>query len=163
LRAVNVPIGAYRVSVFTDPTPVPPDTIDVSVLATFERGRGLVPGLEILVEGRPLEGMGPVVRHPATKDQADDARYYAAKFALGAVGDWEIVVTVRGAEGEGEIRFPVTVQEPGLFANPLLIIVAALLPLVLVGWWLRRGVGSDGNPSLPTRTGVSSPSSHPGD
>jgi hypothetical protein len=155
---VNIPIGAYRVSVFTDPTPIPPDTIDVSVLVTFERGRGLVPGLTIEVEGRPLEGTGSVIRHPATKEQADDPRYYAAKFALGAVGDYEMVVTVRGSEGEGEVRFPLTVQEPGLLANPFLIITVALLPLLLVGWWLRR-TGS----SPPTPLEISSPSSHPGD
>jgi hypothetical protein len=140
LRAVNVPVGAYRVSVFTDPTPVPPDTIDVSVLATFERGRGLAPGLEVEVTCRLLDGSGVTVRHPATKEQADDPRYYSAKFALGAVGDWEIVVAVRGPEGEGEIRFPVSVKEPGLFGNPVLIIALALLPLLLVGWWLRRTV-----------------------
>jgi hypothetical protein len=138
LRAANVVMGAYRVSVFTDPTPIPPDSIDVSVLATFERGRGVAPGLDIEIVGRRLDGSGPVIRHAATREQATDPRYYAAKFALGTEGDWEITVLVRGAEGEGEIRFSVTVQEPGLFSNPLLIIVVALLPLLLVGWWLRR-------------------------
>jgi hypothetical protein len=134
----NVPVGAYRVNVFTDPTPIPPDSIDVSVLVTFERGRGIATGLEIEVVALPLDGVGGEVRHPATRDQAEDPRYYAAKFALGAEGRWEIKVRLTGPEGEGEVAFEVQVQEPGLFGNPYLILTLALLPLLLVGWWLKR-------------------------
>jgi len=141
LRVANVPMGADRVNVYTDPTPIPPDTIDVSVLATFEGGRGLARGLEIEVVARRLDGTGGEVRHTATRDQAEDPRYYAAKFALGSEGRWEIRVRVRGPEGEGETVFQVTVQEPGLLGNPFLILTVALLPLLLVGWWLRRTGG----------------------
>lgn len=138
LRVSNVPMGAYRVNVFTDPTPIPPDTIDVSVLVTFERGRGIARGLEILVSGRRLDGTAPPIQHPATRDQAEDPRYYAAKFALGSVGDWEITVQVSGPEGEGTTTFIVPVQEVGIFSNPFLILTLAFLPLLLVGWWLKR-------------------------
>jgi len=85
-----------------------------------------------------LDGTGSEVRHPATRDQAEDSRYYAAKFALGSEGLWEIRVRLRGPEGEGETVFQVTVQEAGLLGNPYLILTLALLPLLLVGWWLRR-------------------------
>ncbi|MFH1762692.1 MAG: hypothetical protein ABIF09_00745 [Gemmatimonadota bacterium] len=148
LRAANVPMGAYRVSVFTDPTPVGPDSIDVSVLVTFERGRGVATGLEIEVVGRRVDGTGEEIRHPATRDQAIDPRYYAAKFALGSEGLWELRVRVKGPEGEGETGFQLSVREPGLLGNPYLILTAALLPLLLVGWWLKRS---------------SLPSTHPGD
>ena len=137
LRVANAPIGAYRVNVFTSPTPVHPDSIDVSILAT-ERGRGLAVGLEIMVMGRPLGTPGPSVSVPATRDQATDPRYYAAKFALGSAGAWEIVVQVRGPRGEGEVRFEVMVQDPGLLNSPFLVLGLALLPLLLVGWWLKR-------------------------
>ena len=151
LRAANVPMGAYRVNVFTDPTPIPPDSIDVSVLVTFERGRGVATGLEIEVVGRRMDGTGGEVRHAASRDQAQDPRYYAAKFALGSVGLWEIRVRVRGPEGEGEITFQVTVQEPGKLGNPYLILLVALLPLLLVGWWFRqtRGTASPPGESPP--------------
>jgi hypothetical protein len=138
LRVSNVPMGAYRVSVFTDPTPIHPDSIDVSVLVTFERGRGLAQGLQIMVVGRPLGPNGRSVSHPATREQANDPRYYAAKFALGSAGAWEILVQVAGPEGEGEVSFEVMVQEPGLLDSPFLILGLALLPLLLVGWWLKR-------------------------
>ena len=147
LRAANVPIGAYRVNVFTDPTPISPDFIDVSVLVTFEGIRGVVTGLEIEVVGRRVDETGGEIRHPATRDQAEDPRYYAAKFPLGSEGLWELRVRVRGPEGEGEIVFQVMVQEPGLLGNSYLILTVALLPLLLMGWWLKR---------------ANSPSSHPG-
>jgi hypothetical protein len=149
LRVANALMGAYRVNVFTDPTPIPPDSIDVSILATTERGRGVAPGLEILVEGRRLDGSGSTVSQMATREQADDPRYYAAKFALGSVGDWEIRVHIRGPEGEGEVVFQVRVQEPGLLENPFLILALAFLPLVLVGWWLRKSGGPPGNEAAP--------------
>jgi len=150
LRVSNAPVGAYRVNVFTAPTPIPPDSIDVSVLVTFEGGRELVPGLAILVEGLALEGQGPPVSHSATKDEAQDPRYYAAKFALGAPGAWRITVHVKGPQGEGEVSFDVKAQEPGFLANPFLIMGLAFLPLLLVGFWLRSG----GKPSSPsTRPG----------
>ena len=138
-------MGAYRVNVFTDPTPVPPDTIDVSILATFERGRGVAQGLEILVTGRRLDGVGPEVSKSATREQAEDPRYYSAKFALGSVGEWEIQVSLVGPEGEGSVSFQISVQEGGPFGNPVLLLGLAFLPLLLVGWWLRK----------------SSPSNHP--
>ncbi len=139
LRVANVPMGAYRVNIFTDPTPITPDTIDVSVLATFERGRGVATGLEVMVAARRTEGPGGWIRHPATREQATDPRYYSAKFSLGSVGDWQVVVTLKGPEGEGEVTFQVQVRRPGPFSNPVLILAAALLPLLLVGWWLRAG------------------------
>jgi len=150
LRVANVPMGAYRVNVYTDPTPITPDSIDVSVLATFERGRGIARGLEIEVQAR-LVGPGGVgvrptaeglqtteIRRQATRDQAEDPRFYAAKFALGMEGDWEITVAVEGPEGAGEVSFEVEVREAGLFGNPYLILFLSLLPLGLVGLWLRR-------------------------
>jgi hypothetical protein len=142
LRVANVPMGAYRVNVFTDPTPIPPDSVDVSVLVTFERGRGIATGLDILVTALRTDGTGAPVTHPATREQADDPRYYAAKFALGSEGEWEIRVRVRGPEGEGEVVFQVTAREPGLLANPIIILTLALLPLLLVGVWLKRSGGA---------------------
>lgn len=147
LRLANVPMGAYRVNVFTDPTPITPDSVDVSVLVTFERGRGVARGLEILVVATPLDGSGRQIRHAATREQADDPRYYAAKFRPGAPGEWEIQVLLQGPEGEGEVAFRVEVREPGLFQNPFLILTVAFLPLVLVGAWLKLS-GGKGPPEV---------------
>jgi hypothetical protein len=148
LRVANVPMGRYRVNVFTAPTPISPDSVDVSVLVTYERGRGVAPDLQIEVVARSLDYPGTVVRHEATRDQAEDPRYYAAKFALGEVGDWEMEIRLEGPEGEGTTRFTVAVQEPGLLDNPWVVLFAALAPLALVGWWLRRSGPAGSEPEL---------------
>lgn len=153
LRVANVTMGSYRISIFTDPTPVTPDSLDVSILATFERGRGIAPGLEIEVMARLLDGPGRELRYPATRDQAEDPRYYAAKFSPGEVGEWEILVRIEGPEGRGEASFRVRVQNPGPFDNPYLILGLALLPLALVGWWLRSSASGEEVRSPSTRPG----------
>lgn len=174
LRVANVPMGEYRVSVYTAPTPIPPDSIDVSVLATFQRGREVAPDLKIWVVAVRTDSAGPRIRHPATREQADDPRYYAAKFTPGFVGEWEIQVQLQGPRGEGEVRFQVRVQEPGPLSNPFIILTAALLPLLLVGWWLRSGKAAPNGKDQgvlktrpregqdPSRDEVNPPSSRPG-
>ena len=145
-------MGAYRVNVFTDPTPITPDSVDVSVLVTFERGRGVARGLEIVVEATRLDGSGTRIRHPATREQAEDPRYYAAKFRPGASGDWEIRVILRGPEGQGEASFQVEVREAGAFQNPMVILTLALLPLLLVGAWLKLSSSSEDSSGLNPRS-----------
>ncbi|TVR63221.1 MAG: hypothetical protein EA422_09875 [Gemmatimonadales bacterium] len=152
LRVANAVMGDYRVSVFTDPTPVRPDSLDVSVLILQQGVEGVPDGVEVVVRTQLLElrspeeapagarvGMGDTLR--ATREQADDPRYYAAKFGLGAEGLWEISVRVRGEAGEGEAAFQVTARERGLLGHPLTIIFLALLPLVGAAWWLTRDDG----------------------
>lgn len=149
LRLANVSMGDYRVSVFTDPTPVRPDSLDVSVLVIQEGVDGVPDGLEVRVrtellalggdtpESRtPQIGAGEILR--ATRAQADDPRYYAAKFGLGAEGRWRITVSLRGVAGEGEASFEVVAREPGILGHPLVLMLLALLPLLGAGWWVMR-------------------------
>jgi hypothetical protein len=144
LRLANVPMGAYLVSAFTDPTPVRPDSLDVSVLAVMATTGGVAEGLEVQVRTRHLEGGVPEESRRATREQADDPRYYAAKFGLGAEGPWELTVSVRGPDGSGEASFQVTARERGLLGHPLVLVLLALLPLALVGAWIARQDGSAG-------------------
>lgn len=136
LRLANVPMGAYLVSVFTDPTPVRPDSLDVSILVVNRTGGEVVEGLDVRVRTRHLDGVVPDDERPATREQADDPRYYAAKFGLGAEGVWEIRVVLEGPEGQGDAGFEVTAREPGILGNPLVLMILALLPLLLVGVWI---------------------------
>ncbi len=145
LRLANVPMGAYLVSAFTDPTPVRPDSLDVSVLAVMAASGEVAEGLEVRVRTRHLGGGAPDEERPATREQADDPRYYAAKFGLGAEGPWELTVVVEGPEGAGEASFQVTARERGLLGHPAVLVLLALLPLALVGAWIGRqgGEGAD--------------------
>jgi hypothetical protein len=138
LRLANVPMGDYRVSVFTDPTPVRPDSLDVSLLILQEGREGVAEGVDVMVRAEFLGGEATPRVRQATREQAEDPRYYAAKFALGLEGPWRVTVEVSGDHGEGAASFEVTAREPGLLGHPLVLSLLALLPLAALGWWLLR-------------------------
>ena len=145
LRVANVEVGAYRVSVFTDPTPVRPDTLDVSVLVTRADDGGLAEGVRVRVRASSLDEPLPGRELEATREAADDPRYFAAKFSLGEAGRWRITVEVEGPEGAGEATFDLRARNWGILANPLFVLLLSLLPLAAFTWWLlRRGEEDEG-------------------
>ncbi len=138
LRLANIEMGAYRVSVFTDPTPVRPDTLDVSVLVLRGEDGSLASDVSVRVRSDPVGFDAPTRELAATREAADDPRYHAAKFALETPGTWRITVAVEGPEGSGEEAFELRAREWGVLANPFFVIFISLLPLALLGWWLLR-------------------------
>jgi|GEM_PF-1719401 len=138
LRLANVPMGDYLVSVFTAPTPVRPDSLDVSVLILREGREGVAEGVEVTVRAESLDHGGRTAAFPATREQADDPRYYAAKFALEHEGRWRIIVEVEGDHGSGSASFELRAREAGIFSHPLVLSLLALLPLAALGWWVLR-------------------------
>jgi hypothetical protein len=166
LRLANVVMGDYRVSVFTDPTPVRPDSLDVSVLVLQEGVEGVPDGLDVSVRtefveahrdhgGADLPGSRTLI---ATREQADDPRYYAAKFALGAEGRWRITVAVGGEAGSGEASFEVTARERGFLGHPLTLLTLALLPLLGAALWVLREDAADEGRAAPTGSEAAPPS-----
>jgi hypothetical protein len=145
LRVANAEVGPYSVSIFTDPTPVRADTLDVSVLITEIGGVEVVPGLDVTVRSEPVGHAGEARRRVATREAADDPRYYAAKFSLGTTGRWRITVEVQGEAGGGEVGFEVDARELRLLDRPLVLIVVSLLPLLLAAWWFLRGGPENGD------------------
>jgi len=138
LRLNSIPMGAYLISAFTDPTPVQPDSLDVSILAVMQSSGEVAQGLEVTVRTRHLDGTAPSDSRAATQDQADDPRYYATKFGLGAEGTWEITVEVVGPEGSGEASFQIRARDRGIFGNPWLLSFLALLPLLGIATMIFR-------------------------
>jgi hypothetical protein len=141
LRLNNVPMGGYLVSAFTDPTPVQPDSLDVSVLAVFRSTGEVAPDLSVTVRTRHVDGTAPGETREATREQADDPRYYATKFGLGAEGTWELTVAVSGPQGGGEASFQIRARDRGLLGNPWFLTLMALLPLLLIGGLIARSGG----------------------
>ena len=139
IRLSGLEFGDYRVTVFTDPTPVRPDSIDVSFLITEADGLSVAEGLEVQVEVTPLNHPGVAATYAATREQADDPRMYAAKFSLGSPGEWRIDISVEGNRGSGTASFTLRASEGGLLDSPAVFLAAALMPLLLVGLWLRFG------------------------
>jgi len=139
IRLADLEFGNYRVTVFTDPTPVRPDTLDVSFLITDPRRLSVAQDAEVWVEVTPLDHEGVRARHEATREQADEPRFYAAKFRLGSEGRWRIDFSVSGPGGQGTGSFEVTATRAGLMDSPIVLLLAALLPLIMVGAWLSLG------------------------
>lgn len=146
LRVADAVMGDYRVSVYTGPTPPRPDSVDVSVLVVRDDDPRPVDGLAIRVSARQVgpEGVpgafdGRTVTRTAHRSQADDPRYYAAKFAPGLPGEWLVEVSVSGPDGAGTASFRMEVREPGLLDRPWVVVTLALLPLAFLAWWLTRG------------------------
>ena len=141
LRFLGI-LDPWEVAVFTDPTPVRPDSLDVSVLVTLPGNPRPVDGLEVAVAIRQPDG--EEVRQPATREEADDPRYYAAKFRGMGAGEVEVTVIVTGPEGGGgTATFTVEAREPGALEHPAVLFLMALVPLAGVTWWLRRGRGPE--------------------
>lgn len=149
LRLANVAMGEYRVSVFTDPTPVRPDSLDVSVLVLQEGELGVPEGLDITIRTDLIEVLdeaptsAPATTMRATRGAADDPRYYAAKFPLGAAGVWRITIELQGDHGEGSASFDLTARERGVLGHPLVLSLLGLLPLAGAAWWIQRSDGDD--------------------
>lgn len=165
LRVADAAMGDYRVSVYTDPTPPRPDSVDVSVLVVRADDPRPVEGLDVRVaarwagpDGAPAALEGRSVTVVADRAQADDPRYYAAKFAPGRVGEWLVEVSVEGPDGAGTTAFRIDVREPGLLDEPWVVVTLALLPLLLLALWLVRGEGAAAE--RPGASGERSPGDH---
>jgi hypothetical protein len=78
------------------------------------------------------------IRHPATRQQATNKFFLAAKFAVEAPGEWEFRVHVGEDGAAGSVAFRATVSESTLLDRPYLLAALILLPLVLAGWLLGR-------------------------
>lgn len=139
LRFLGI-LDPWEVAVFTDPTPVRPDSLDVSILVTLPGNPRPVDGLDVAVEIRQPDGRE--VRQPASREEADDPRYYAAKFREIGAGEVGVTVHVTGpGGGGGTARFTVEAREPGALEHPAVLFLLALVPLAAVTWWMRRGRG----------------------
>ena len=138
LRVAEAPMGDYRVSVFTSPTPVPPDTLDVSILVMAVGRSDPVEGVEVQVTLTPVGHDASSQAKRATREDADDPRYYAAKFSLGGAGRWGVAVRVAGPVGEGEVDFQIEASERGILGSPVAVLFVSLLPLAVLAWWFLR-------------------------
>lgn len=137
VRVSNAPVGPYIVTIYTSPTPLRAGEVDVSVLAQDSAGTVLTP--TVIVDARPVSlepdldadvGTGPVQQR-ATRAQATNKLFQAAKFDIEAPGEWEFTVTIAEA---GSLSFPAEVERSTLLDRPYLLAALVLLPLLVLGW-----------------------------
>lgn len=147
VRVSNAPVGPYTVTIYTSPTPLRTGEVDVSVLAQDSAGAVLTP--VVVVDARPVSldpdldadvETGPV-RQRATRAQATNKLFQAAKFDLEAPGEWAFTVSVAEA---GSLSFQAEVARSTLLDRPYLLAALVLLPLLVLGWLaLGRGEEED--------------------
>jgi hypothetical protein len=144
-------VGAYLVSVFTSPTPLRTGEVDVSVLVQ-DTSREAVVDVPVAVRAVPVGFDAAPVRHEATRRQATNRLFKAAKFPINAPGEWELRVQVGGDAG-GEVAFSVVLTDPTIFDRPYLLAALVLLPLLLLAWlFLGREEEDDGRQSRMAAT-----------
>jgi hypothetical protein len=155
VRVSREVVGPYLVSVFTSPTPLRTGEVDVSVLVQ-DTVREAVLDVPVVVEARPVGFEAAPVRHEATRRQATNRLFKAAKFPITEPGDWDLAVRVGGEEG-GEVAFRVALTDPTILDRPYLLAALILLPLLVLGWLLLgrdaedEGKGSDDGPGRQSR------------
>jgi hypothetical protein len=130
--------GGYRITVFTDPTPLRVGLIDVSVLVQdAETGKPL-PHVPATV--RAMTEDGTVLEIPATAEGATNKLLRAATLHLMREGRWRFEVTV---DGQGPVTFAAEVASPPpAWAGYALWIGWPVIPIalfVLSQWGIRRG------------------------
>lgn len=137
VRVSNAPVGPHIVTIYTSPTPLRTGEVDVSILTQDSAGTVLTPA--VVVDARPISlepdpeddlEMGPV-RRRATRAQATNKLFQAAKFDIQAPGEWEFTVTIAEA---GSLSFQAAVARTTLLDRPYLLAGLVLLPLLVLGW-----------------------------
>lgn len=149
VRISRAPVGPYLVTIYSSPTPLRTGEVDVSVLV--QDSADAVLDVPVSVEAHPLalaDGAGgEPVRLEATRRQATNKLFKAAKFDVAEPGDWEFRVRVADA---GMLSFQATVARTTLLDRPWLLALLVLLPVGLVGW-LMLGRDDEDEPSSGAR------------
>jgi hypothetical protein len=134
------PAGPYAVTVFTDPTPIPVGVVDVSVAVQPVGSSFFVPNAQVTITTEPIGHPGAGATYPATHEQADNKRLYAANVDLPQAGRWRLTVQVTGPFGDGALGFEVeagsTQPAQGVLAAALVVLAGILL--ALGGWRITR-------------------------
>jgi hypothetical protein len=141
VRLSRAAVGPYLVSVYTSPTPLRTGEVDVSILVQ-DADRETVMFVPVWVRALPVGFDAERVRHQATRAQATNRLFQAAKFPIQEPGEWELAIEVGGEEG-GEVTFQVALTDPTLLDRPYLLAAMVLLPLLLLGWFLLGREGDD--------------------
>jgi hypothetical protein len=131
--------GGYRITVFTEPTPLRAGSVDISVLVQDASTGEPASDLHVTVKASSFCSSA-VVSHPATTDAATNKLYYAALFDLPEPGWYALEVSVAGDRGEARVHFDLEAAEPlppylavwPWFGWPVLVILLFIIHLILV-------------------------------
>lgn len=105
-------IGAYRVTVFTAPTPVQAGAVDISVLVQDAVTGELATDVPIWITLTPAGQRNGPLRAVATRQAATNKLFRAFTFELPAPGRWRVEIEMAGTGGSARSQFDLVVGEP---------------------------------------------------
>jgi hypothetical protein len=141
LQIINAPVADYLVSVSTSPVPLRARTalhVTVSVAAVSDQTPVL--DANVLVEIFETGTGRPLASAPATTEQSVNKLFYEADLPPLNAGMVDFIVTIIGAEGEGEVMFRQEVR-PFLDTGRLVTFIILALLIIAVGyrtWYINR-------------------------
>jgi hypothetical protein len=103
--------GGYRITVFTDPTPLRVGLVDVSVFVQDADTGEPAGGVRVMVQAAPHGRPDQAVSHAATVEAATNKLFRSAIFELSETGWWDIEATVDGEQGQTRVQFDVEVTD----------------------------------------------------
>jgi hypothetical protein len=141
IRIADRPLGAFRVTAATSPSPLAAGDVTVSLLVQDSALRQPVLDATVWVEAIGPAGhrVGPV---QATAGAAANRLLYVAILPLSSPGSWTFTVAIGSPDGPDRITFVAAVGNPppslplGLFA----VVIPSAVVLVGFAWrtWVRR-------------------------
>jgi hypothetical protein len=147
-RLVREPVGNRVVTVYSSPTPLRTGELDISVMVQDSADAILdlpVRVVATLIEPAPdadsIAARLERISLEATRDQATNKLFKAAKFDVDVPGEWAFTVEI---DGVGTVGFQAAVVKSTILDRPYLLALLVLLPVGLIGWLLTgRGDGND--------------------
>ncbi|MGK7311503.1 MAG: hypothetical protein ACN0LA_04630 [Candidatus Longimicrobiales bacterium M2_2A_002] len=157
VRISEAPVGPWLVTVYSSPTPLRTGEVDISTLV--QDSADAIIDVPITVDATPVGFVAEPVQAAATRRQATNKLFKAAKFDIGMPGDWQFRVRVgsaavpdRGGPG-GVVSFKALVTKSTILDRPFLLTALIALPLLVLAWLLLirepeevREPGGDGKP-----------------
>ena len=111
LVRLSEPVGPWKVTLLTDPTPLREGPVDFSVLVQ-ERDHGhTIADADVSLELTHALG-GVVMTIPASTEASDNAMLHAAKFVLPEPGQWTGLITITTASHRDTIALEFNAAAP---------------------------------------------------
>ena len=105
-------VGAYRVTLFSAPTPFRAGPVDLSLLLQDAETGAAILDAEVLVRVRKSGGTTSATTYLATHEQATNKLYYSALFELPSPGLWELETQITGALGSARVSCSIETAPP---------------------------------------------------
>lgn len=126
-------VGAYRLTIFTDPTPARVGRLDASVLVQDAATNAVRTDLSMMVELERLDGSGLVLRQHATRIAATNKLFRAAEFNVPTAGRWRLTAEL-DAERRSQASCEIEIAEP--LAGWQRLWAWYCWPALVVVWWI---------------------------